>query len=227
MSKKPLIGRSGGSSRLSARDRRDSQADAMGESYVFPLASNDKGKVGLVLASNSPHYIDPKRGLAFRVDPNSGFEVSSRSPFALRRVEGGNVEVDPKTRALVAKPTTDDVKDAVGETVTALLQREAVARVAADQVLDARVVILEAVVAPQIEIGTVTLNGTTPIDVGSAIVTSDTSKCSIMLTRRTPGTLPGEVVVEDGTIVDNSKFYVYSTSAADDGIVQYIVTVIP
>lgn len=217
MSRKPLIGRSGGSGRLGARDRRDSQASAQGESFLFPIATDDKGRVGLVLAANSPHYIDPQRGLAFRVDPNSGFEVSARSPFALRRVEGGNVEVDPKTRALVARPSTDDVRDAVGASVTALLQREHNVRVAADQALDARVVVLEGASATSFVKVSATLvfdGGTT----SSVAVTGETAvatamKFSCMVSSEGLDdpleALIDEVQVSVGSVVDGDGFTVY------------------
>lgn len=138
MKRRPLSGQSGGSNRgQTARDRRDSQASASGNTFLDPLYTDTLGRIGLKVSATSPFYFDPAKGFDFRVDPNSGFEVSSASPYAFRRVKGGNVEVDPKTRALVAKPTTDDVKDAVGDSVTALLQREATARVAADAALAA------------------------------------------------------------------------------------------
>lgn len=225
MKRRPLSGQSGGSNRgQTARDRRDSQASASGNTFLDPLYTDQLGRIGFKISATSPFYFDPAKGFDFRVDPNSGFEVSSASPYAFRRVKGGNVDVDPKTRALVARPTTDDVKDAVGESVTSLLQREAAARAAADSALDARVTALEAV---QVEMGTFALTGATPVVVPSLIVTSDTSKCFIHLTRRVDfGSGAGHICVTS-SIRDGESFEVISSDGLDDGTVQYKVEVYP
>ena len=210
----------------------------------YPLVHRN-GELSIEFSAIGGLDTDPARGAYLRV--HAPLAVLPGSPYALTLVTadslkttGGKLTYTPtshEAREILTKasPTTDDVKDTTGDTVTALLQREASARAAADVVLqgaidanvsalDARITTLEGVL---IETGLVTLSGTSLVDVVSSIVTSDTSKCSIQLTRRTPGSRPGYAIVEDGTIVDNAKFFVYSTDSGDDGTLQYQVTVIP
>jgi len=216
--RRPLSGQSGGSNRgQTARDRRDSQASASGNTFLDPLYTDTLGRIGLKVSATSPFYFDPAKGFDFRVDPNSGFEVSSASPFALRRVKGGNVEVDPKTRALVAKPSTDDVKDAVGETVTALLQRESVARVSGDQALDSRVTTLEGASATSfVKVSaTLSFDGGTTASVAvtgeSAVATATKFSCMISDEGLDDPleALLDEIKVFVGSVVDGDGFTVY------------------
>lgn len=79
--RKPLIGRSGGSSSLPPRDRRDSQAAAQGESFEFPLRTLKNGKVGLQRSEIGALGVDPSRGIFVIVHPP--LMLSKGSPFGI------------------------------------------------------------------------------------------------------------------------------------------------
>lgn len=90
----------------------------------------------------------------------------------------------------------------------------------ADAALNDRVTTLEGNPIMHRESGRITLDGANPVKVTSALVTSDNSTCTIILTRiGGPGMAP---CVEDGTITDNESFYVYSVSG-DTGDVLWSV----
>lgn len=204
MKRKPLIGQAGASGNWDARARRNAQASQNSANLKFPLRPNRRGQISHEIAGNSPFAVDPRRGLQFLVDEESGLEVSSGSPFMLRRIEGGNITTDPDTGALVAEPTIDQIRGDVGgdDLELTILRLQANKFDSAD-----------------IESGTVTLVAGTSGAITSALVTSTQRP---QFWRGTPGSTPtAGLYASAADIVDNTSFVITSTNAGDDGEVYW------
>jgi len=115
--------------------------------------------------------------------------------------------------------TTDDVKDGSGDTVTALLQRESVARVAADQALDARVDVLEAAPSGSVNTLSVTVDfGASFTHFAQTVVTGETwvdgtSKIVATVTGSSPeeqALMQFSVTVSDLVVGDGFTLSVYT-----------------
>lgn len=187
----------------------------------YPLVERD-GELSIEFSAIGGLATDPARGAYLRVHeplavlPGSPYALTLKTAPSLKTTKQGltYVPTNVEAREILTKaaPTPDDVKDSSGDSVTALIQRERDARVAADG---------------QREMGTFALTGATPVVVPSLIVTSDTSKCFIHLTRRVDfGSSAGHICVTS-SIRDGESFEVISSDSSDDGTVQYMVTVIP
>lgn len=187
----------------------------------YPLVERD-GELSIEFSAIGGLATDPARGVYLRVHeplavlPGSPYALTLKTAPSLKTTDKGltYVPTNVEAREILTKaaPTPDDVKDGSGDSVTALIQRERDARVAADG---------------QREMGTFALTGATPVVVPSLIVTSDTSKCFIHLTRRVDfGSGAGHICVTS-SIRDGESFEVISSDSSDDGTVQYMVTVIP
>lgn len=192
----------------------------------YPLVERD-GEIFLELSAVGGLAVDPARGAYLRVhDP---LAVLPGSPFALTlktspslKTKGGMLTYNPTSGEardilVLAAPTTGDVRDSSGDTLTALLQRLQDAYQAADSGLDTRIDVLEGASATSFVKVSATLvfdGGTT----ASVAVTGETNvatamKFSCMISSEGLDdpleALLDEVQVSVGSVVDGDGFTVY------------------
>lgn len=194
----------------------------------YPLVERD-GELSIEFSAIGGLATDPARGAYLRVHeplavlPGSPYALTLKTAPSLKTTKQGltYVPTNVEAREILTKaaPTPDDVKDSSGDSVTALIQRERDARVAADSALDTRVGVLEAAPAGSVNTLEVTVDfGASFTHFAQTVVTGETwvegtSKIVAMVTGSSPeeqALMQFSATVSDLVVGDGFTLSVYT-----------------